>query len=214
MALINPVAGGKLTDAFGMRGAIAGVVSAGDHTGRDIAAPAGTPIKAAQSGVVIRKWWDTFASTGAGAGGNMVAIRGDDGTETRYAHMLAESPLRVGERVTAGITDIGQVGSTGAATGPHLHFEVLVGGRYVNPDTYLATTSPNAPTSEGEEDMRGIIYRAEKYNAPNGIYAGPTGGFVVLANKDERENLTKIGTPEVWLTAKTLDELIKDARKK
>lgn len=165
MSLTNPIAGGRLTDAFGVRDAIQGVVAAGDHTGRDIAADSGTPIKAAHSGVVISKWWDVFAATGAGAGGNMVAIRGDDGLETRYAHMLSPSPLNVGERVTAGVTDVGQVGATGAATGPHLHLEVLKNGRYVDPDIYLATApaaaSPITPKEDGE--MQSIVVNGNQY---------------------------------------------------
>ena len=165
MSFSNPVPGGRLTDAFGMRNAIQGVVGAGDHTGRDIAADAGTPILAAQSGVVIRKWWDVFAATGAGAGGNMIAILGDDGLEVRYAHMAEPSPLNVGDRVTEAETFVGEVGATGAATGPHLHLETLKNGRYVDPDIYLATASAAASpiTPKEDDEMQSIVVNNNQY---------------------------------------------------
>ncbi|WP_427870532.1 peptidoglycan recognition protein family protein [Leucobacter luti] len=76
-----------------------------------------------------------------------------------------------------------------------------------------ANHAGGTPTNdEGEEDMRGIIYRSTQHGK-FGCYAGPTGGFVILANEEEFKNLTAIGTPVVWLTPKTLQELISDARK-
>ena len=136
MAIINPVPSGVFTDGFGNRGYVPGVGDMGNHTGQDIAAPGGTPILAAQSGVVLNKWWDAFVG-GAPAGGNMVSVRGDDGIEYRYAHMQAQSPLGIGARVTAGVTVVGYVGMTGAANGNHLHFEMLRNGVYIDPLPYL-----------------------------------------------------------------------------
>lgn len=133
--LVHPVPGGTQTDRYGNRGNVAGVGNVGFHTGNDWAAPNGTPILAAQSGTILRKWWDTFTN-GRPAGGNMVSIRHDDGTETRYAHMIAQSPLNVGTRVRAG-QQIGQVGRTGAANGNHLHFELLINGKFVDPLPYI-----------------------------------------------------------------------------
>ncbi|MCC6311464.1 MAG: M23 family metallopeptidase [Trueperaceae bacterium] len=98
------------------------------HGGLDIAAPSGTPVKAARSGVVTRSgWWGTY--------GNVVVLDHGDGSETRYAHLSAVA-VRVGQALRQGDV-LGAVGSTGASTGPHLHFEVRFDGRAVDPLPYL-----------------------------------------------------------------------------
>ena len=89
------------------------------HGGVDIAAPIGTPIYAAHSGVVAR------AGTATGFG-YAVYIRGDDGAVTVYGH-VNQYFVRAGERVVAGEL-IAEVGNRGQSTGPHLHFEVHPGG--------------------------------------------------------------------------------------
>ena len=96
------------------------------HAGVDIAAPAGRAVPAVAGGRVA------FAGTAAGYG-NLVVIEHGDGTSTRYAH-LAEIAVRAGEAVEAGRA-VGTVGSTGRATGPHLHFELRQGGLPVDPVT-------------------------------------------------------------------------------
>lgn len=136
--LVHPCPTANPTDAFGWRAAIPGVVAAQLHTGQDYAAPRGTPVRAAHSGRVNRLWWDEMAS-GAPAGGNMLQI-GAAAFSTRYAH-LDSYAVALGQHVEAGQI-IGWVGSTGAATGDHLHFELLLpGGQFVNPVPYL-TASP------------------------------------------------------------------------
>lgn len=99
----------------------------GTHYGLDVGAPHGTPVLAARDGLVTYAGWD-------GNYGQVVRIAHSDGTLTVYAHL---SQIRVtrGQRVTAG-TLIGNVGSTGKSTGPHLHFEVRSGGRPLDPLTY------------------------------------------------------------------------------
>lgn len=94
------------------------------HSGIDIAAPRGTPIKAAADGIVV------FAGQKGGYG-NVVEIKHADGRVTRYAHADALN-VTEGQKVTAG-EQIATVGSTGKTTGPHLHFEVLENGQAVNP---------------------------------------------------------------------------------
>ncbi len=89
------------------------------HNGLDIAVPEGTPVKPAAEGVVY------FSGCRNGYG-NMVIITHDDGTVTIYAHNSVNL-VREGERVTAGST-IALSGSTGRATGPHLHFEAWKDG--------------------------------------------------------------------------------------
>jgi murein DD-endopeptidase MepM/ murein hydrolase activator NlpD len=98
------------------------------HAGLDVAAAAGTPIRAAAAGQII-------AATTLGGYGLAVDIRHGDGTVTRYAHQ-SRLLVRPGQQVAAGQV-IGLVGSTGASTGPHLHFEVQVGGGPIDPLSWL-----------------------------------------------------------------------------
>ena len=116
---------GRITSYFGRRH-IFGKTSF--HSGLDIAAPAGTPIQAADGGKV------TFAGR-KGSYGNLVIITHDNGMQTYYGH---NSSLLVsaGQRVHKGQV-IAKCGSTGRSTGPHCHFEVRVHGSAVNPLNYL-----------------------------------------------------------------------------
>lgn len=98
------------------------------HKGLDFVAPKGTPILAAAKGTV------TFVGQIRGYG-NVVEISHGNGVTTRYAHMSAFHS-HVGEAVDAGEI-IGAIGSTGRSTGPHLHFEVRINGRAVNPRPFL-----------------------------------------------------------------------------
>ncbi len=121
----TPIDGARLSSGFGMRKhPILGYSRL--HKGTDFAAPRGTPIYAAGDGVV--------ESAGRnGAYGTYVRIRHNSTYKTAYAHMrrIAKG-MRRGKRVRQGQI-IGYVGSTGRSTGPHLHYEVLRGGRQVNP---------------------------------------------------------------------------------
>ena len=98
------------------------------HSGLDFRGPIGAPIHAAAKGTV------SFVGRKSGYG-NVVEVDHGNGVVTRYAHM-SEFKSRVGEAVEAGHT-IGAIGSTGRSTGPHLHFEVRVNGRAVNPRPFL-----------------------------------------------------------------------------
>lgn len=98
------------------------------HTGQDIAAPMGTTIRAAGPGVVISTGW-------RGGYGNTVIIDHGGGISTLYGH-CSRVFARAGQKVSAG-TPIAAVGTTGYSTGPHVHFEVRVNGRPVNPRPYL-----------------------------------------------------------------------------
>ena len=116
----------QLTDTFGSR-EVNGSYSY--HYAIDLAARPGTPIYAADGGVVIKA--ERNASYGY-----YVVIQHDNGQETLYAHMRSEPLVSVGERVYQG-QQIGEVGMTGYATGDHLHFEIRVNGVKVNPLDYL-----------------------------------------------------------------------------
>jgi murein DD-endopeptidase MepM/ murein hydrolase activator NlpD len=98
------------------------------HKGVDIAAPMGSPIRAAANGTVVR------AGT-ADDYGNYIEIAHGFGVVTRYAH-AQKLLVRTGARVSKGDL-IGLVGATGRTTGPHLHYEVEVGGRKVDPSNFI-----------------------------------------------------------------------------
>lgn len=102
------------------------------HRGLDIIAPYGTPIYAAETGVI------TQVNVGGWGGGwgTFVVIRHSNGLSTRYAHCSSLANIRVGQTVTAGQL-IAYVGSTGDSSGNHLHFEVMVGNVRVDPIYYL-----------------------------------------------------------------------------
>src|SRR6185503_2444686 len=99
------------------------------HEGVDVSAPPGTPVYAPASGQVSFVGW-RFGD------GLTVEIAHNGGVKTRYAH-LRKAMVKDGQALAAG-DQIGQVGSSGLATGPHLHFEVLVGGAAVDPLQYIA----------------------------------------------------------------------------
>lgn len=112
--------------AFGQPGAM---WVTGTHTGQDFPAAIGTPVRAVAGGTVTIEH-PSWA-------GNLVRIDHGEGTETLYAHLSATTVAN-GQRVAAG-QQLGNVGALGNATGPHLHFEVRLGGQPVNPMSFLAT---------------------------------------------------------------------------
>ena len=120
---VTPVSG-IITSRFGNRESIRSY----GHTGLDIAAPGGTPIKAAADGTVIFSGY-------SGGYGYVVKMDNGNGVETYYGHCRALY-VSTGDEVEAGDV-IAAVGSTGNSTGNHLHFEVRVDGEVVNPQNYL-----------------------------------------------------------------------------
>lgn len=100
------------------------------HTGTDIAATANTPIYAAATGIVVR-------AGPAGGYGNLIVIDHGSGVVTRYAHMYAQGILvAIGSPVQAG-QQIGLIGSAGQSTGPHLHYEIQIGGQFTDPEPFM-----------------------------------------------------------------------------
>lgn len=120
---VKPISG-TITSRFGNRESIRSHA----HTGLDIAAPKGTPIKAAASGKVI---WSGYK----GSYGNLVKIDSGNGVVAYYGH-CSKLYAKVGQQVKAGDV-IAAVGSTGNSTGNHLHFEIQLNGQCVNPQNYL-----------------------------------------------------------------------------
>ncbi len=119
-----PISNFTITTYFGRRG-----VFQRFHTGIDLAAPAGTPVYAARAGQIDTAGWSRYGY------GLHVIINHGGAQETLYAHM-SRIVVRPGQWVDRGDL-IGYVGSTGWSTGPHLHFEVRVGGAARNPLAYL-----------------------------------------------------------------------------
>ena len=121
----TPILNVKITSGFGVRfHPILGYSR--PHTGVDFAAPIGTPIFAAGNGTIVKAGWDSGY-------GRRIEIQHANGYVTTYNHMSGFARGAVeGARVKQGQT-IGFLGQTGLATGPHLHYEVLVNGHFVDP---------------------------------------------------------------------------------
>lgn len=129
---------GPMTSPFGMRmHPIKGYMRM--HNGIDLAPPGGTTVVAASAGVVTH-------SSPMGSYGNLVIVQHDGGVQTYYAHLQNGLLPAVGQAVQPG-QPIARVGSTGGSTGPHLHFEVRVGGEPVDPVGYLAGVGVVVPTN-------------------------------------------------------------------
>lgn len=124
---------GKINNEFGFRRNPFGGRAYEFHPGMDIDGERGEPVAASGNGVVISAGYK-------GGYGNMVEIDHGNGITSRYGHM-SKIEAEVGETVTRGTT-IGQIGSTGRSTGPHLHFEVRLNDRPINPRHFL----PQEPT--------------------------------------------------------------------
>ena len=120
---VTPITG-TITSRYG----VSSRIRKSTHTGLDIAATKGTPIKVVAAGTVIAASYD-------GSYGKLVKVDHGNGVETWYAH-TSKMYVKVGEQVEAGDV-IATVGSTGNSTGPHLHLEIRVNGEHVNPQNYL-----------------------------------------------------------------------------
>jgi murein DD-endopeptidase MepM/ murein hydrolase activator NlpD len=126
------------------------------HPGIDLAGPLGTPVYATADGIVDRSEWNN------GGYGNLVEIDHGQGIQTRYGH-LSQRIAQPGQRVHRGDL-IGLMGSTGRSTGSHLHYEVRIDGRAVNPVPFLQASSTFI-----------AMQRGATIGAPAAI-GGPAGG--------------------------------------
>lgn len=111
------------------------LISSGQHHGIDFAAPEGTPIGAAASGIVVFSGHES-ENGGWKGGGYQTRIKGYDGLTYAYAHQVRRPPVKVGQAVDQGQV-IGYVGQTGIASGPHLHFGLYNGNKEMDPTPYV-----------------------------------------------------------------------------
>ncbi len=125
LLLKTPLDGAHVTSSFGMRlHPLLGYTRL--HPGIDFGAPTGTPVFAAGDGVVEEARW-------AGGYGHWLKLRHDGGWETGYGHLSRYAKgVKPGVRVKQGQV-VAYVGSTGLSTGPHLHYEIMEGGRKIDP---------------------------------------------------------------------------------
>ena len=120
---VKPVSG-TISSRYG----VSSRIRKSTHTGLDIAAPTGTPIKVISDGTVTNASYN-------GSYGNLVKVDHGNGVETWYAH-TSKMYVKVGEKVKAGDV-IAAVGSTGNSTGAHLHLEIRINGSHVDPQNYM-----------------------------------------------------------------------------
>ncbi|MBQ2938565.1 MAG: peptidoglycan DD-metalloendopeptidase family protein [Clostridia bacterium] len=120
---VLPVSG-KISSRYG----VSSRIRSSTHTGLDIAAPKGTPIKVIADGTITSAKY-------TGSYGNLVKVQHENGVESWYAH-ASKINVTVGQKVKAGDV-IALVGSTGNSTGAHLHLEIRIDGEHVNPQNYL-----------------------------------------------------------------------------
>jgi murein DD-endopeptidase MepM/ murein hydrolase activator NlpD len=173
-SISSPLSGGTITSSYGAQRSDGSI-----HKGVDIAMPEGTPVYAVAAGKVVR------SQTGSGerSYGEYVEIQHSSEYTTLYAHLKTNSRrVRVGDTVTAG-QQIGEVGSTGLSTGPHLHFEVRKNGVKINPESVLPedllgggkVTGKQESTAPNSKPQASLLQLATK---PQG---GPNSGFTSLS---------------------------------
>jgi len=149
------------------------------HNGTDYAAPTGTPVWAAGDGTVIEAGYSA-------ANGNYIFLKHGNHIVTRYLH-LSKKLVKRGDRVRQGQT-IGRVGSTGLATGPHLHYEFLVHDRHRDPrrvDLPEATPLPGAVLPEFQAATAELFTRLDELLPPRILLAGATTASDSPAESDQ-----------------------------
>ena len=180
-----PVDGARVTSSFMpmRRHPVTGVLR--PHQGTDFGAPRGNRIYAASDGVVSRRSFDRRGY------GNYLIIKHDDERSTLYGHMSRiEKNIKVGTKVKKGQV-IGYVGATGLATGPHLHYELRVNDRQVNP---LTTTIPDKDKLTAEEKQallaaaRPLTTRLALLNRIQSVKPQPIRDESALATSDDNKD--------------------------
>ncbi|MGP5319149.1 peptidoglycan DD-metalloendopeptidase family protein [Arthrobacter rhombi] len=156
---VNPTAG-SLTSPYGGRvNPVTGSLEL--HSGQDIAAPDGSAIVAAADGVV-----EIAGKSSGGNSGYMVAINHGGGVQSRYVHSWPDGMhVKIGQKVIAG-EHISDVGASGNATGPHLHFGIRINGQPTNPMDYMAkrgiSLGKNNANQDKQKPSTAVVAKAEE----------------------------------------------------
>lgn len=143
IAFLNPV-GGSISSGFGPRAAPKAGAST-FHQGLDFAVPSGTAVRAPAVGTVEAVGFDTKL-------GKYVVIDHGAGTKTKFGHLSDTDAVRVGTQLAAGDV-FARSGNTGNSTGPHLHYSVLQGGKYVDPRKGRFKADAGDAALDGESDV-------------------------------------------------------------
>jgi murein DD-endopeptidase MepM/ murein hydrolase activator NlpD len=173
----TPIDGARLSSGFGYRRhPILGYSKL--HQGTDFAAPPGTPIYAAGSGQIEKIGWQ-------GGYGNAIMIRHNKEYQTLYGHMSGFAPgMHPGKRVKQGDI-IGFVGSTGMSTGPHLHYEVHLNGKQIDP---LSLKLPSRQRLQGQELARYLDYVKTLDQRFQALARSGATGQGLASNEQEADN--------------------------
>lgn len=156
------------------------------HEGIDIAGKSGDNIEAAEAGTVIKSGY-------LGNAGNCVVLDHGNGVVTWYMHMLSDPPVKVGDVVSKGQV-IGQMGSTGRSTGPHLHFEIDIDGTPVSPWDYKYDngqgngTSGIGSTVQGASSSTQATQTTSSYVAKVATFSETTYGFETNDSRQKDNN--------------------------
>lgn len=188
---VRPVKG-EVTSKFGMRThPITGQYKM--HTGVDYAAPTGTPVQATRSGKVAEVGYDEGY-------GNYVVVDHGNGVKSRYAH-LSEINVKEGQELQAG-QKLGEVGSTGLSTGPHLHFEIMINGQHVDPERLIngeaAVIPPPDPSYSSGGDRLGSTSgsgSSSRLGLPSASSWGGSRGSSSVAGSSGTSSSGSIGSP-------------------
>ncbi len=171
----TPVVGARISSRYGMRRHPI-TRKRKLHSGVDFAAPRGTPIKAAGNGIVVKKG-------GVSGYGNYIEIRHANGYLTAYAHMAGYGPgIRPGKRIRQGQI-IGYVGSTGRSTGNHLHYEVRLNKKPINP------MRVKVPTGRQLSGKMLALFKEQKTKIDSLRRTAPTATRVAAAREAQRDDV-------------------------
>lgn len=170
---INPVEGSVVTSPFGPRQTFTtsnGATSSKNHHSIDLAAAAGTPIKAFESGkVTANDWVDGYGWT--------IEVTHPNGLISQYHHMQNQSGVAIGTEVKQG-EQIGSVGSTGNSTGPHLDLSIIKDGKYIDPASVIPPLKESATgyVSQDAASYGSLTTAAQKSSTGSSKKSGGSGG--------------------------------------
>lgn len=169
---INPVEGSVVTSPFGPRQTFTtsnGATSSKNHHSIDLAAAAGTPIKAFESGKVTANGWvDDYGWT--------IEVTHPNGLISQYHHMQNQSGVAIGTEVKQG-EQIGSVGSTGNSTGPHLDLSIIKDGKYIDPASVIPSLKESATgyVSQDAASYGSLTTAAQKSSSGSSKKSGGSG---------------------------------------